>query len=180
MLLIYVGEVVSWVDGSEHFLAMRTEEAIASFAAFGRRAIGAEGGDGDGHGQVVAVVTFIIISTIHATKPVNPLGLSLLGPRELSTNTAINTARSTNPLPSLSHHPEQATFSNLDQSNAKTPDSQPGVVRKPCCKSCLDQVRQAPRIERASRLSLRRVERDGCRWNILADYDLQQVVLAEL
>ena len=45
-----VGEVVAWVDGGEHFLAMGAEEAIASFAAFGRRAIGAEGGDGDGHG----------------------------------------------------------------------------------------------------------------------------------
>ena len=45
-----VGEVVSRVDGGEHFLAMGAEEAIASFAAFGRRAIGAEGGDGDGHG----------------------------------------------------------------------------------------------------------------------------------
>ena len=45
-----VSEVVAWVDGGEHFLAMGAEEAIASFAAFGRRAIGAEGGDGDGHG----------------------------------------------------------------------------------------------------------------------------------
>ena len=35
-------------------MAMGTEEAIASFAAFGRRAIGAEGGDSDGHGQIVA------------------------------------------------------------------------------------------------------------------------------
>ena len=49
-----MGEVVARVDGGEHFLAMRTEEAESSFAAFGRRAIGAEGGDGDGHGQVVA------------------------------------------------------------------------------------------------------------------------------
>jgi hypothetical protein len=37
-----VGEVVSGVDGGEHFVAMVTEEAIASFAAFGGRAVGAE------------------------------------------------------------------------------------------------------------------------------------------
>ena len=52
-----VGEVVAGVDGGEHFLAMGTEESIASFAAFGRWAIGAEGGDGDGHGEVVAKMT---------------------------------------------------------------------------------------------------------------------------
>ena len=49
-----VGKVVAWVDGGEHLPAMGTEEAIASFSAFGRRAIGAECGNGDGHGQVVA------------------------------------------------------------------------------------------------------------------------------
>ena len=48
-----MSKVVAWVDGGEHLFAMRAEEAVASFAAFGRRAIGAEGGDGDGHGQVI-------------------------------------------------------------------------------------------------------------------------------
>ncbi len=52
-----MGEVIPGIDGGEHFLAMGTEEAIASFAAFGGWAVGAEGGDGDGHGQVVAEVT---------------------------------------------------------------------------------------------------------------------------
>ena len=49
-----VGEVVTRIDGGEHLPAMRTEEAESSFAAFGRWAIGTEGGDGDGHGKVVS------------------------------------------------------------------------------------------------------------------------------
>ena len=52
-----MSEVVAWVDGGEHFLAVGAEEAVASFAAFGRRAIGAEGGNGDRHGQVISEVT---------------------------------------------------------------------------------------------------------------------------
>ncbi len=51
-----MGEVVTWVDSGEHLSAMGTEEAESAFAAFGRRTIGAEGGDGDGHGQVIADV----------------------------------------------------------------------------------------------------------------------------
>ena len=49
-----VGKVVARVDGGEHLLALAAEEAIASVDAFGRRAIGAESGNGDGHGQIVA------------------------------------------------------------------------------------------------------------------------------
>ena len=52
-----MGVVVAGVDGGEHLAAMGTEEAIASFATLGRRAIGAESSDGDRHGQVVAEVT---------------------------------------------------------------------------------------------------------------------------
>ena len=49
-----VGEVVAWVDGGEHFAAVWAEEAEVAFAPFGGRPVAAEGGDGDGHGQVVA------------------------------------------------------------------------------------------------------------------------------
>ncbi len=49
-----MSKVVAGIDGGKHFLAMGAEEAIASFVAFGRRAIGAESGNGHGHGQVVA------------------------------------------------------------------------------------------------------------------------------
>jgi hypothetical protein len=52
-----MGKVVARVDGGEHLFAVRTEEAIASFAAFGRRTITTQSSDGDGHGQVVAEVT---------------------------------------------------------------------------------------------------------------------------
>ena len=53
LLRFFLQPKLSGVDGGEHFFAMGTQEAIASFAAFGRRAIIAEGSDGDGHGQVV-------------------------------------------------------------------------------------------------------------------------------
>ena len=49
-----VGEVVAWVDGGAHVAAVWAEEAEVAFAHFGRRPVAAEGGDGDGHGQVVA------------------------------------------------------------------------------------------------------------------------------
>ena len=49
-----VGEVVAWVDGGAHFAAVRAEEAEVAFAHFAGRPLAAEGGDGDGHGQVVA------------------------------------------------------------------------------------------------------------------------------
>src|SRR5713226_7930178 len=49
-----VGEVVAWVDGGAHFAAAWAEEAEVAFAHFGWRPLAAEGGDGDGHGQVVA------------------------------------------------------------------------------------------------------------------------------
>ena len=52
LLRFFLQPKLSGVDGGEHFFAMGTQEAVTSFAAFGRRAIGAEGGDGDGHGQV--------------------------------------------------------------------------------------------------------------------------------
>ena len=48
-----VGEVVAWVDGGPHFAAAWAEEAEVAFAHFRRRPRAAEGGDGDGHGQVV-------------------------------------------------------------------------------------------------------------------------------
>src|SRR5271165_5305799 len=49
-----VREVVAGVDGSAHFAAVWAEEAEVAFAHFGGRPLAAEGGDGDGHGQVVA------------------------------------------------------------------------------------------------------------------------------
>lgn len=49
-----VGEVVARVDGGTHFAAAWAEEAEVAFAHFRRRPLAAEGGDGDGHGQVVA------------------------------------------------------------------------------------------------------------------------------
>ena len=49
-----VGEVVAWVDGGAHFAAAWAEEAEVAFAHFRRRPVAAEGGDGDGHRQVVA------------------------------------------------------------------------------------------------------------------------------
>ena len=52
-----VGEVVARVDGGQHFAAVRAEEAEVAFAHFGWRPVAAEGGDGDGHGQVVAKLT---------------------------------------------------------------------------------------------------------------------------
>ena len=48
-----MGEVIAWVDGGAHFPAAWTEEAEVAFADFGRGPLAAEGGDGDGHGQVV-------------------------------------------------------------------------------------------------------------------------------
>ena len=39
---------------AQHFAAVRAEEAEVAFAHFGRRPLAAQGGDGDGHGQVVA------------------------------------------------------------------------------------------------------------------------------
>ena len=49
-----VGEVVAWVDGGEHFTALGAEEAIMAIAFFARGPVTSEGGDRDGHGQVVA------------------------------------------------------------------------------------------------------------------------------
>jgi hypothetical protein len=49
-----VGEVVAWIDGGEHFAAAWAEEAEVAFARFRGRPVAAEGGNGDGHGQVVA------------------------------------------------------------------------------------------------------------------------------
>jgi hypothetical protein len=49
-----VGEVVAWVDGGEHVAAVGTEEAEVATAPFGGRPVTTEGGDCDGHGQVVA------------------------------------------------------------------------------------------------------------------------------
>src|SRR5262249_17630393 len=52
-----VGEVIAWVDGGAHFAAVWADEPVVTFADFGRRPFAAEGGDGDGHGQVVAKAT---------------------------------------------------------------------------------------------------------------------------
>jgi hypothetical protein len=49
-----MGEVVAWVDGGAHFAAAGAEEAEIALAHFGRWPVTAEGGDGDGHGKVVA------------------------------------------------------------------------------------------------------------------------------
>ena len=49
-----VSEVVARVDGGLHFATVVAEEAVVASAHFGGRPVGAEGGDGDGHGQVVA------------------------------------------------------------------------------------------------------------------------------
>ena len=49
-----VGEVVAWVDGGAHFAAIRTEEVEVALAHFGGGPVAAQGGDGDGHGQVIA------------------------------------------------------------------------------------------------------------------------------
>ena len=49
-----VGEVVAWVDGGEHFAAVGAEEAEVAVAPFCGWPVAAEGGDGDGHGQMVA------------------------------------------------------------------------------------------------------------------------------
>jgi hypothetical protein len=49
-----MGEVVAWVDRGEHFAAAWAEEAEVALAPFGGRTVGTEGGDDDGHGQVVA------------------------------------------------------------------------------------------------------------------------------
>ena len=49
-----MGEVVARVDGGLHVAAVGTEEAEVAFAHFGRGPVAAEGGDRDGHGQVVA------------------------------------------------------------------------------------------------------------------------------
>ena len=52
-----VGEIVARVDGRLHVAAVGTEEAVVASAYFGRRPVAAEGGDRDGHGQVVAKST---------------------------------------------------------------------------------------------------------------------------
>src|SRR6516225_7250538 len=52
-----VGEVVAWIDGGAHFAAAWADEAEVAFAHFARGSLAAEGGDGDGHGQVVANAT---------------------------------------------------------------------------------------------------------------------------
>jgi hypothetical protein len=49
-----VGEVVAGVDGGAHFAAVGAEEAEVACEHFGRRSLAAEGGDGDGHWQVIA------------------------------------------------------------------------------------------------------------------------------
>jgi hypothetical protein len=49
-----VGQVVARIDGGEQFIAAWAEEDEASVAEFRRRAVAAEGGDGDGHRQVIA------------------------------------------------------------------------------------------------------------------------------
>src|SRR5208283_312440 len=49
-----MGEVVAWVDGGAHVAAVWAEEAEVTFAHFGGWPVAAEGGDRDGHGQVVA------------------------------------------------------------------------------------------------------------------------------
>jgi hypothetical protein len=49
-----VGKVVACIDGGLHFAAVGAEEAEVAFAHFGRRPVAAEGGDRDGHGQVIA------------------------------------------------------------------------------------------------------------------------------
>ena len=52
-----VGEVVARVDGGAHLAAAWADEAEVAFAHFARGSLAAEGGDGDGHGQVVANAT---------------------------------------------------------------------------------------------------------------------------
>jgi hypothetical protein len=52
-----VGEVIAWVDGGAHFAAAWTEEAEVPFTHLGRRPRAAQGGDGHGHGQIVAQAT---------------------------------------------------------------------------------------------------------------------------
>src|SRR5277367_2432640 len=52
-----VGQVVAWVDRGQHFAAARTEEAEIAFAHLSRRSLAAQGGDGHGHGQIVAQPT---------------------------------------------------------------------------------------------------------------------------
>ena len=49
-----VGEVVTRVHIDQHLVAAGAEEAEAAVADLRRRAIAAEGGDDEGHGQVVA------------------------------------------------------------------------------------------------------------------------------
>ncbi len=49
-----MGEVVARVDGGLHFSAVWAQEAEVAIAPFRGRPVGAEGGDRDGHGQVVA------------------------------------------------------------------------------------------------------------------------------
>jgi len=52
-----VGEVVARVDGGAHLAAAWADEAKVTLAHFARGSLAAEGGDGDGHGQVVANAT---------------------------------------------------------------------------------------------------------------------------
>ena len=52
-----VGEVVVRVDVGEHFVAAWAEEAESAVAEFRGRPVAAEGGDGEGHRQVVAEST---------------------------------------------------------------------------------------------------------------------------
>jgi hypothetical protein len=49
-----VGEIVAGIDGGEQFAAVWAEEDEAPAAELRRRAVAAEGGDGDGHRQVIA------------------------------------------------------------------------------------------------------------------------------
>ena len=50
-------EVMAGIDGGAHLAAAWADETEVALAHFARRPLAAEGGDGDGHGQVVANAT---------------------------------------------------------------------------------------------------------------------------
>src|SRR5204862_256790 len=52
-----VGEVVARIDGGAHVAAVWAKKAEVAFADFGGRPVTTEGGDRDGHRQVVAKAT---------------------------------------------------------------------------------------------------------------------------
>jgi hypothetical protein len=49
-----MGQIVPGIDGGLHLAAVRAGEAEESLAPFRRRPVGTQGGEGDGHRQVVA------------------------------------------------------------------------------------------------------------------------------